>query len=550
MGILRNSKSRYWLTALLITFVLLIGMSSCVYASEDMLEEVRYYLDYYYVDHVDSYVLNAPTIEETIKRLGDRNTSYMTAEEYRSFMNDLDRTLVGIGIEFESASQGALITKVFAGYSAEKAGLLVGDVITEVDGMSLSGLSNEEILSKLRGTEGSAVKLRISRGGVIFDFALQRMKIDLPQAEGSLFDNHIGYIGIYSFGDSVVEDFNHAVTDLRIQGADCWIIDLRYNPGGYTQAAQEMLGYFIGGNTAYYTQNREGYQEYLAVPQNYILSGPIIVLTNEYSASASEILTGALKDYGNVTIVGENTFGSGRVKALFSLSNGDFLKTSIDRFYSPKRNEIDGVGIKPDIDLKGTDELDAALLMLKNNSLSFNDTAAKSKIVDGNGFLHLENSGHEYILALADMRKADFWQSAMKILDSAGTTSAIEAGGENGWVKLTDDMLKNRQKILFPGYNEVGRLENIPLNKQFKVTFENYIDWNTLNNEKIELIDAGTGERINCGIVSNDASEFTVTPANLLKPKTEYWLVLHPGIKDIDGKEFKGGFAVALTAEK
>ncbi len=246
MGILRNSKSRYWLTALLITFVLLIGMSSCVYASEDMLEEVRYYLDYYYVDQVDSYVLNAPTIDETIKRLGDRNTSYMTAEEYKSFMNDLDRTLVGIGIEFESASQGALITKVFSGYSADKAGLQVGDVITEVDGISLAGMNNEDILSKIRGVESSTVNLKIIRGSTSSEAVLQRVKIDLPQAEGEFLDNHIGYIGIYSFGDSVVEDFDHAVNDLKGQGADCWIIDLRYNPGGYTQAAQELLDTLLG----------------------------------------------------------------------------------------------------------------------------------------------------------------------------------------------------------------------------------------------------------------------------------------------------------------
>ncbi len=127
------------------------------------------------------------------------------------------------------------------------------------------------------------------------------------------------------------------------------------------------------------------------------MSEPIIVLTNEYSASASEIVTGALKDYGNVTIMGENTFGSGRVKALFSLSNGDVLKTSIDRFYSPKKNEIDGIGIKPNIDLTGTDELAAAMLMLKNNSLSSNEITAKAKIIDGNGFLHLNNNGMNII---------------------------------------------------------------------------------------------------------------------------------------------------------
>ncbi|ADY56867.1 carboxyl-terminal protease [Syntrophobotulus glycolicus DSM 8271] len=538
------------LTALIFMFGFLFGSPLRAYAGDSVLEEVKTILQYNFVDEVKPEVLDASSVEEAVNRLGDPNTQYLTAQEYNNLISTLDRSVTGIGIELEVVPQGILVTRVYAGYPADQAGIKEGDIMTEADGQSLAGQTSELIVSKIRGAEGTTVKVKLLRDGSPLELSIQRTVINLPQVEGVMLDKAIGYIGLYSFGDSASEQFGEAVKNLKGEGADCWIIDLRYNGGGYTKEAEEILGYFIKNQAAYYTKFRnQDYEEYLPVRQEFTLNDPVIILTNQYTASASEILTGALKDYGSALVMGENTYGSGRVKGLFTLSNGDIFKTSLSRFYSPLKTAIDVVGIKPQIDLTGTDELAAAVLMLNQRGLAQSSPNTGTG-ADRNGYLQVKAAGGDYVLSLAEMREEVFWQAANKILDAL-PASSLKIGSKNGWEAFPDSLLKDRQKVFYPGYLNNGKLDGVELNKTFTITFPEDLDRASVALDKVELIEVKTGERMPLELIFDGSSDqFKVLSTKLLSPQTEYWLVIHPGIKDTAGREHNGILATVLTAEK
>jgi carboxyl-terminal processing protease len=390
--------------------------------------------------------------------------------------------------------QGVLVTSVYQGYGADKAGIRTGDVITSGGGVSFAGKTSEFCVNKLKGPAGTKVQVTVERGSQSLSFTLERMQIILPLIGSRVLENHIGYIAIYSFGEDTAVQFGESVKNLKNKGVDCWIIDLRNNGGGYIQAALDLLGYFIGDKTAVIAADRSPIKlAYTATAPGHCFG--------RYGHSPDQCILRQrlgdygrrLKDYGKVTIVGERTYGSGRVKALIPLSNGDVLKLPVQRFYSPYQNPIDKVGIPPDIGLDGSDELETALLLLR----SLNSEAAKSETGDKTGYLRL-NAGRQFPLAIADLRKAEFWKYGKKILDTAYVTTTPQLGGPDGWEPFPEYCLTDRSKIYYPGYAESGRLKNIPLDKVFTVAFHQDMDWKTVSRGSIELIDASSGERVDC----------------------------------------------------
>jgi carboxyl-terminal processing protease len=544
---MKQGKRLKLLVALLLVVCLTLGSPLLAYAGEnDMLPEVRDLLKEKFVDPVPDQVLNAPTIKDMLNKLGDRNTQYLTKSDYDQFLSTLDRSFSGVGIELEMVPEGVKVTKVMAGYGAEKSGVKAGDIIIEAEGNSFAGKSNEYCVTQLRGAEGSKVRVKILRGTATLSLELERMVVTLPLVESKVLDDHIGYIAIYSFGADAAAQFNTNAKDLMAKGVDSWIIDLRDNGGGYTQQAFDLLGDFIGDKPALITKDRSILSLVTnATKQDYTLSGPIVLLTNAYTGSASEITTAAIKDYDKATIVGETTYGSGRVKALMPLSNGDYLKMSIEKFYSPNFNAIDEVGISPHMDLSGVDELKTAELMLKDE----NKDVAKDQGGNKVGYLQLNAGPNNFAVSLADLRQPENWALGMKILDSAYVTTTLKTGGVNGWETFPEASLSERYKIYYPGYVKAGDLQGIPLDKKFTVSFDQDMDWQSVQADSVELINSATGERVKCEFSFADDRKMQVNPQAELKPGTEYWLVIHDTIKDKQGQNITGGVAVAKTSK-
>ncbi|QHA01528.1 S41 family peptidase [Dehalobacter restrictus] len=541
---MKFGKSLRFLMTVLLVFCLGLGLPLQAYGAEnDALDEVRTILQEQYVDVVPDEILNAPTVEKMLQRLGDKYTEYMTAAEYDDMISSLNMSFSGIGIELEMVQQGVKVTRVIERYGADKAGIKQGDIILEADGYSLAGKTSEYCAGKLRGPEGTKVRIKVKRNAQILSFTVVRMKIVMPLAEGRVLEGHIGYIAVNSFGEDIATQFGKQALALQEKGVDCWIIDLRNNSGGYTKAAMELLGYFIGDKSAYIMKARGnlGIVD-TAVKQAFTLEGPIVLLINGYTASASEITSAALKDYGKATVIGETTYGSGRVKALIPLSNGDYLKMSVYRFFSPYYNPIDEIGIKPHLDLTGVNELNTAVLMLKNYK-------SEDKSQDKSGYIQLEAGPYVYPLSVKELRQTENWAIGKKILDSAYVTTTLKLGGPNGWEPFPEEVLQDRWQIYYPGYEKAGDLKNIPLDKVFNVSFNRDIDWNSVTADGIELINAATGERVKCTYTFVDQQRMIVKPATKLQADTGYWLVIHPTIKEAKGQAITGGVASATTAK-
>lgn len=542
--VLRFQRNWKVIVSLFLFICLIFAVPLSAYGSGDaVITEVRQLLEENYVDPVPEEVLNAPTVEEMLTRLGDKYTEYLTHEEYEDFINAIDNSFSGIGITLKIEDEGVLVTGVFDGYGASRAGILEGDLIVKADGVSLDGKSEEFCLNKLLGPAGSSVEVEVQRGEELLTFHPERMLITLPLVQSTVLDNHIGYIAIYSFGEDLIEQFKTQILDLKSKGADCLIIDLRDNTGGYSQAALDLLGFFTGAKTAVIVKDKSTPSLVLkATKQEFILNLPAILLTNGMTASSSEIFTGALKDYNTATIVGETTYGSGRFKGLFPLSNGDALKMSVSRFYSPYNHKIDEVGIAPHIKMAGADEFTAAyLLFINKNAEVSGDTQA-----DKSGYLKVTAGPNSFYLSLEDIRKAENWAAGKEILDAL-LPSGLQIGTYTGWRSSSADFLKERIDLYYPGYYKVPELTGISLNKTFTVTFRKDMDWNTVNAGKVELIEAATGQRAECVLTPGNSRVMTVKPYLPLKPNTEYWLLFHPGMKDSFGNTLPGSDALVKT---
>ncbi|MDD3364543.1 MAG: S41 family peptidase, partial [Syntrophomonas sp.] len=277
--------------------------------------EVRELLRNDYVDPVQADVLNAPTIDAMLEKLGDPHTSFLTAAQYQDFNNSLEQTFSGIGIYLDIVPEGVKVTGLVGGSPADKSVLQAGDIITSVGSHSLKGLSSEEVIPLIRGPEGSTIQLLVQRDGVSFTVQVERRSIEVPSVIDEIKPFQIGYLRISSFGSETGQLFASSLEKLRRQNPSAYIVDLRDNGGGYVTAALDIAGYFISDEVAIQTQYRNGSPSLdRADKHNYIVDKPTIYLLNQNSASASEILAGAVKDYGQALIIGTQSYGKGSMQ--------------------------------------------------------------------------------------------------------------------------------------------------------------------------------------------------------------------------------------------
>lgn len=316
-------------------------------------------IDKYYYDY-DAEEVTPTTVEDMrvaildgiVTSLNDPYSDYYTAEELEAAIVSNQGYYYGVGAYISEGTDGyPFFSGIMSETPAEEVGLRDGDIIIAIDDVSAYGMSLEETVSRVKGDNGTVVHLTIARTGEsdYLEFDVTRGPVASVTVASKMLDDSIGYIGIEEFDGVTVDQFNEALTELKGQGAKGIILDLRSNLGGLVNSAVEIARRILPEGVVVYEMDVNGKRrDYYCDGENE-LDIPLVVLVNQYSASASEILAGAIKDYEKGTLVGVTTFGKGIVQDTKMFSDGSALKLTISAYYSPKGINIQGTGIVPDV---------------------------------------------------------------------------------------------------------------------------------------------------------------------------------------------------------
>ena len=344
------------------------------------LELLEKTIDTYYIDSdsVSIDTLADGMYEGMLDSLGDVYSVYYTKEEFESLMQSTNGIYYGIGAYISTDDNTGLpvIAGVMEGSPAQEAGLMEGDICYKVDGESTESMELDEFVSKVKGEEHTTVVLTIIREGEsdYLEIEVERRKIESPTVNYEMKEGNVGYIQITEFDTVTSDQFTEALVTLKEQGMKGLIIDLRSNPGGNLDTVCEIASQLLPEGTIVYTVEKDGTRTDYNCDGANEFDLPMVVLVNGYSASASEILAGAIKDYGIGTLVGTTTFGKGIVQRIIPFSDGTAVKLTVSKYYTPSGVNIHGTGIDPDVEIEydseaaaeGTDnQLEKALEIIK-----------------------------------------------------------------------------------------------------------------------------------------------------------------------------------------
>lgn len=326
------------------------------------LESFKTMLEQKYIGEIDEEKLIEGAIKGYVEGLEDPYTEYLTKEEMKDFTEETSGEYVGIGVYITNykTNNSILVVGVMKGSPALDAGMQAGDIIEKIDGTLYTGEQLNAATRVLKGQEGTNVKVTIVRDGKEEELNIVRKKITVDHVASQMLEDNIGYIQVDSFDSGVADRAEEQLNELKEKGAKGIILDLRSNGGGIVDEATGIADLFLNkGETVLITKGKsENEDETKAKKDPIIKDIPLVVLVNQGSASASEILAGALKDKYGATIVGMNTYGKGVIQTLYSLSNGGGLKITTEEYYTPNHNKINKVGIKPDVEIELTKDSD------------------------------------------------------------------------------------------------------------------------------------------------------------------------------------------------
>ena len=324
------------------------------------LQKYKEIIDKYYLGEVDEEKLKEGAIKGYIEGLGDPYTEYISADEMEDYLSDTMGNLLGIGIYMvKNTEKGKIqVLAPIKGSPAEKAGIQAGDLILTVDGVDYSADEMTIASNKIKGEEGTTVTIEVLRGTETKKYELKREKVKVNQVEGKVLSNNIGYINFTSFDETTADDFKAKFEELNKQGIKSLIIDLRNNGGGIVDQALQIADYVADKDSVLlYEVDKNNKETVKKAKTDPIINMPIIILTNENTASASEILAGALKDLGKAKTVGTTTYGKGVIQQILKLSDGSGLKVTIEEYQTPNRSKIHKIGIAPDEEVKLPDSV-------------------------------------------------------------------------------------------------------------------------------------------------------------------------------------------------
>lgn len=320
-------------------------------------EELYNTIDDYYLNEIDNNKLQDGIYKGMVDSLGDQYTVYYNTEEYKQFTTSSSGTYCGIGVAVsQNASTGAItVVKTFKKGSGEKEGMLPGDIIYKVKGKKIEGLELSKVVSQIKGEEGTYVKVTVLRDGKEIEFNLERRKLEIDTVTYRIEEKDgkkIGYIAVSEFDEVTASQFKNAIAELEKEGIKGLVIDLRDNPGGLLDVTCEMLDRMIKKGILVYTVDKNGKRIDEEATDNLSFDKPVAILVNGNSASASEVFSGAMKDYNVATLVGTKTFGKGIVQSIVPFGDGSAMKVTVSRYYTPNGINIHGTGIEPDVEVK------------------------------------------------------------------------------------------------------------------------------------------------------------------------------------------------------
>ena len=324
--------------------------------------EIGAYLDRFFIDDYDEEKLADAAASAMVEATGDRWSYYLTAEEKSSYDEQMRNAYVGIGVTITAQEElgGMRIEAVTAGGPAEEAGLLTGDIITEVEGEKTLDLGMTGTRTKVRGEEGSFVTLTILRGEESFPVSVERRSIQTPVATYEMLDGQIGYIKIANFDTRCAEETNAAMDELIAQDAKALIFDVRNNGGGYKNELVKVLDKILPEGILFQSEDYQGSKQIDRSDADCI-DLPMAVLVNQDSYSAAEFFAAAIQEYDWGTVVGTKTVGKGNFQTAFTLSDGSMLNLSIGKYYTPQGRSLTDTGITPDVEIALSDKDGAKL---------------------------------------------------------------------------------------------------------------------------------------------------------------------------------------------
>lgn len=316
-----------------------------------------------YIGDVDEDAMIEGALKGYVEGLGDPYTEYYTKEEMADLREELNSEYVGIGVYIgnNAVDNTLVIAGTIKSSPAEEAGLKAGDVVEKIDDVSYTGKQLSEATKVLKAEEGTTVKLTILRDGKEIEINITRRKITVEHVSSKMMDNNVAYIKIDSFDNNVADSFKSQLTDLMKENVNGIIIDLRSNGGGIVTEATDIADLFLEKDeTILITKSKKDNEEKITKSKQepIVKNTPVVILVNEGTASASEILAGALKDKYNATIVGKTTYGKGVIQSLYNLTDGSGLKITTDEYFTPNHNKIQKTGITPDVEVDLTKDAD------------------------------------------------------------------------------------------------------------------------------------------------------------------------------------------------
>ena len=324
--------------------------------SEEKLKRIRGVIDSVYLreDEIDDAALTEGMYEGYVRALGDPYSAYYTEEEAKELMQGISGEYSGIGAVLSRSyeTNAVTITNVFRESPAEEAGLEAGDILYQVDGHEIADEDLNQVVAWIKGEEGTEVTLHVVRDSEELELTAVRRIVKTQTVEYEMKDSRIGYIRVMEFNTVTYEQFKSALAELDSQGMEGLVIDLRSNPGGDLDTVLDILRLILPKGTIISTENKEGKVEEYTCDGKQEFDRPLAVLVNGYSASASEIFSGAVQDYKKGKIVGTTTYGKGVVQEVISLLDGSYIKVTTSEYFLPSGRSINEAGITPDVEVE------------------------------------------------------------------------------------------------------------------------------------------------------------------------------------------------------
>jgi len=393
-------------------------------------EEIYSIIERYYVDEVDIEALRTVAPDDIGNFLGDSYTTYFSPEDFEAFLDSYFGVYCGIGAVIANRDGETYIQSIFPESPAERAGLMPGDVFVAVDGVDVIGMPMEMVSTLIRGEEGTVVQLFIRRGSVNFTRYIVRELIELPSLASCMLGD-VAYLAIYNFSEQTPASFKNHLLELQKNNPRGYILDLCDNPGGSLAAVLKIADMILPAGKRVWLRTRYEEDSYENNIDGTLLEN-LVVLVDNGSASASEILAGAIQDYAVGLLVGEQTFGKASVQILFRLSDGSGLKVTTARYYTPNQQDINKIGLTPDIEvIPYEDKLQTALRHIRSTSPTIVFPIGETDVWSTQGEFFMESppfleEGRSYV----PLRLLAETMGAEVLWDSETSTAALSRDGE------------------------------------------------------------------------------------------------------------------------